>query len=130
MQHEEKSMIEELERARYRAVLHGDHEAFERLCHTELIYGHSGGNRDSRAEYTEKLRTGALSYHAISHSIERITIVGEAALVFGQMSSDLTVNGLSKSMECSFLSIWLQEFGSWKFAAYQPTPLVGAGPFP
>jgi hypothetical protein len=117
------SVIQELEAKRYKAVLELDFATFDHLCHDELVYSHSGGNRDSRQDYTAKLRTGTLRYHRIENSIESITIVGNTALVLGRMKADLTVNGTDKTINNSSLAVWVQEGDEWKFIAYQPTPL-------
>ncbi|MET3934623.1 nuclear transport factor 2 family protein [Arthrobacter sp. OAP107] len=118
----EAVVVQRLEDQRYSAVLAGDVDTFERLCHPELIYTHSGGNRDSLTAYTDKLRTGAVRYHRIDHRSENITIIGNTALVSVQMNADLTVNGTSMTMHNSALAVWVREEGSWKFVAYQATP--------
>src|SRR5688572_25449567 len=57
--------IRDLEKRRYDAVLSQNFETLADLCHADLIYGHSGGNRDTLDQYLGKLRTGALRYEYI-----------------------------------------------------------------
>jgi ketosteroid isomerase-like protein len=116
------ALIQDLENKRYEAVLTRDFDTLESLCHTELVYGHTGGNRDSLDTYLAKLRTGTLQYHRIDHPFEDIVLVGDTALVIGQMNADLTVNGTNKKLNNSALAIWTKDTGDWKFVAYQPTP--------
>lgn len=116
------AVVLRLEDQRYRAVLDGDVDAFERLCHPKLVYTHSGGNTDSLKAYTDKLRTGAVRYHRIDHQTENITVVGHTALVNIRMNADLTVNGIPMTMKNSALAVWVNEEGSWKLVAYQATP--------
>ncbi|UXM92504.1 nuclear transport factor 2 family protein [Paenarthrobacter sp. JL.01a] len=123
--HDPQSLIRRLEETRYTAALEPDLATFEGLCHPQLVYSHSGGNRDSRTEYLDKLRTGALRYRRIEHDIDNILIIGDTALVFGQMSADVTVNGTDKTINNRSLAVWVQDAGNWKFAAYQPTPSSG-----
>lgn len=117
-----ETLIQQLEDQRYSAVLTGDWETFERLCHPGLVYTHTGGHRDSLDTYVGRLRTGAIRYHRIDHKSEEITVIGNTALVQLQTTADLTVNGAYKAMKCSALAVWVNESGSWKFIAYQPTP--------
>jgi ketosteroid isomerase-like protein len=49
-------------------------------------------------------------------------LVGNTALVIGQMNADLTVNGSSKKLNNNVLAVWIKDTGDWKFVAYQPTP--------
>jgi ketosteroid isomerase-like protein len=118
----DQNVILELENQRYDAALALDFDRLESLCHAELVYGHTAGNRDSRAAYLDKLRSGALRYHRIDHPVENIVLAGDTALVVGQMTADLTVNGTTKTLNNSALAVWTREAGSWKFIAYQPTP--------
>ncbi|MDQ0925620.1 hypothetical protein QF038_004128 [Pseudarthrobacter sp. W1I19] len=114
-------LIRRLEDQRYGAVLTGDLETFEGLCHPGLMYTHTGGDRDSLKSYMDKLRTGALHYHRIDHKSEKITVIGNTALVLIQMTADLRVNGSRKAIKCNALAVWVNEAGAWKFIAYQPT---------
>ncbi len=119
---EMKAEITSLENKRYQAVVEGDYDTFEKLCGNELVYAHSGGDRDSLGSYMTKLRTGMLRYHRIEHQIENIIIVGNTALVIGEMKAELTANGTDKRLNNSTLAVWIHDSGEWKFVAYQPTP--------
>ena len=49
-------------------------------------------------------------------------IVGDAAVVIGQMNADLTIDGTHKTLRNSAIAVWTKDSGEWKFVAYQPTP--------
>jgi hypothetical protein len=118
------AVIRELENRRYEAVLKQDYDRFEGLCHAKLVYGHTGGNRDSLATYLGKLRSGTLRYHHIERVIADIVRVGDVALVTGQMTAEIYVSGANKTLKNSYLAVWIADKESWKFLAYQPTPLI------
>lgn len=120
------ALIQGLENKRYAAVLNQDFDTLTGLCHAELVYGHTGGNRDSLDTYLNKLRTGTLRYHRIDHPVYKIVLIGDTALVFGQMNADLTVNGSNKTLNNSTLAVWTKDGGEWKFTAYQPTPVASS----
>ena len=116
--------IQRLEKLRYDAVLNGDLDTFQGLCHPDLVYGHTAGNRDSLASYLAKLRSGELRYHWIEHMIENLVISGDTALVLGRMAAEVSVNATYRSLNNASLSVWTKVAGDWKFIAYQPTPLT------
>ncbi|MFF2842396.1 nuclear transport factor 2 family protein [Paenarthrobacter sp. NPDC057981] len=118
----EKNMIEALEAQRYQSIVDGDYDTFEGLCHQNLVYTHSRGDRDTLQSYLNKLRKGFYKYHRIDHPIDDILLVGDTALVLGQMNADLTVNGTEKTLANNALSVWVKTGETWKFLAYQPTP--------
>jgi ketosteroid isomerase-like protein len=122
----EHALIQGLEDQRYAAVLNQDFDILTSLCHAELVYGHTGGDRDSRDSYLNKLRTGTLRYHRIDHPVDNIVLVGNTALVFGQMNAYLTVNGSNKTLNNSTLAVWTKDGGDWKFTAYQPTRVASS----
>ena len=117
------ALIRGFEDQRYAAVLNQDFDILTSLCHAELVYGHTGGNRDSLDSYLDKLRTGTLRYHRIDHPVDNIVLVGDTALVFGQMNAHLTVDGSNRILNNSTLAVWTKDGGDWKFTGYQPTPM-------
>lgn len=117
-----------LENSRYEAVLNADFEAFADLCHPDLVYAHSNGERDDLGSYMEKCRQGVYVYHRIEHPVERVKIVGNVALVLGEMQADLTIKGTRTSLDNTALAVWVRAGSSWKLLAYQPTPKPGQVP--
>ncbi|MFF2317840.1 nuclear transport factor 2 family protein [Arthrobacter sp. NPDC058097] len=114
-----------LEDSRYEAVLRADFEAFADLCHEDLVYAHSNGDRDDLDSYMEKCRQGVYVYHRISHPVEQVKIIGDVALVMGEMQADLTIRGTHTSLDNTALAVWVRSGSSWKLLAYQPTPRPG-----
>ena len=120
----DKAAIRDLEEKRYHSLLAQDYDTFEDLCHTLLVYGHGDGNSDSRQSYVDKLRTGALRFASVEHSVETVTVVGDTALLRGVMNAEIVINDhISKTLHNNALIVWTREAGSWKLLAHQPTPL-------
>ncbi|MHC6219390.1 nuclear transport factor 2 family protein [Arthrobacter sp. MMS24-S77] len=114
--------IRVLEDHRYQVIVDADYDAFEALCHERLVYTHSRGDRDSLTSYMEKLRNGWYRYHRIDHPIHDIILIGDTAVVLGEMNAEITVNWLDKTLSNTALSVWIKEHQNWKLLAYQPTP--------
>jgi len=114
--------IRALEDRRYDAVVAGDFDGFAAVCHPDLIYTHSNGVTDTLAAYLEKCRSGYYVYHAVDHPVAKIVIVGDLALVLGEMNADLTSGGTRKQLRNSSLAVWVRVAEDWKLIAYQPTP--------
>ena len=116
--------LRDLEDARYAAMENGDVDAFARLCHPALSYSHSNGARDTFETMVDKLRKRVFVYGPIDHPIERIVIEGSMALVIGQMSAPVEVNGVPRTLNNAALAVWTRGDGAWRLLAYQPTPLL------
>jgi hypothetical protein len=108
---------------RYQALLDSDWDTLEELFADELSYAHSSGVRDTRDEYFAKLRSGYYVYQTVDHPVERVTVVGDTALVVGRMTSDLLVQGTAKTIDNLALAVWTKASGEWRLLAFAPTPL-------
>ena len=108
---------------RYRAMQDADLTTLDELCADELSYAHSSGARDTKAEYFEKVRSGYYDYRRIDHPVERVEVVGDAAIVVGRMTADLLVGGTPKTIDNLALAVWTRASGQWQLLAYAPTPL-------
>ncbi|MGW5309274.1 nuclear transport factor 2 family protein [Nocardia thailandica] len=114
-----------LEDARYAAVLAGDVDAFAALAHPDLIYTHSNAVVDTLDSYLDKLRSGFYVYHRIDHPVDRIAIVGETAVVSGEMHADITAGGVRKQLGNRAQAVWVRHDDRWLLLAYGPTVIPG-----
>ncbi|WP_277962697.1 nuclear transport factor 2 family protein [Pseudomonas sp. RIT-To-2] len=117
-----EQLIRNLENERYDAILEGDFDKFAAMAHPDLVYTHSNGVVDTLDSYLTKCRDGYYVYHELEHPIDEIRIVGDVALVFGEMNGSITSGGVGKALKNKCLAVWVREFGHWKLSAYQPTP--------
>lgn len=123
--HSDEQEILHLEDLRYEAVLRTDFDTFAELCHEELVYAHSNGERDDLGSYIDKCRQGVYVYHRIDHPVEQVKILGDVALVMGEMQAELTIRGTRTELDNTALAVWIRVGSSWKLLAYQPTPKPG-----
>ena len=118
----DEQAVRDLEDRRYAAIVAGDFDGFAAVCHPDLIYTHSNGGTDTLGSYLDKCRAGFYVYHRVDHPVDRVVIVGDTALVLGEMNADLTSNGVRKQLHNSALAVWVRDGGTWKLLGYQPTP--------
>lgn len=111
------------EQQRYAAMVRGDFAAFADLAHPDLVYVHSNGVVDSLDSYLAKCHQGQYVYHHIDHPIDTVQVVGDLALVFGEMNAEITSSGVRKSLRNKVLAIWRRLDDQWRLFAYQPTPV-------
>jgi hypothetical protein len=117
--------IKVLEARRYQAMLDGDTTILDALCSDDLIYTHSRGDHDDKQSYLHKVDSGHFTYLEITHPADRILVVQGAALVTGRMTAKVSVAGRrTVHVDNRYLAVWVREHGTWKFVAYQPTPII------
>ena len=113
--------LRELEDRRFDAVVAGDFDGFAAVCHPDLMYTHSNAVTDTLDSYLEKCRNGFYVYHSVDHPVTKIVIVGDTALVLGEMNADLTAGGTRKQLRNSSLAVWVRDGDTWRLIGYQPT---------
>ena len=116
---EEKAVLAAEDR-RYQAMIDADLDVLDELCADELSYAHSSGARDTKAEYFAKIESGYYVYRRIDHPVERVAVVGDAAIVVGRMTAHL-VQGTAKTIDNLALAVWTRGDGAWRLLAYAPT---------
>ena len=112
-----------LETRRYAAMTANDLDTLAALFHDDMIYTHSSGVVDSKASYIEALRSGRTRYLEVEQREQKVTLLGEVALVVGasHIEVDVVLNGekLRKSLDLRSLAAWTATPAGWQFIAWQ-----------
>jgi Domain of unknown function (DUF4440) len=120
---EDVGVVLAAEDRRYRAMLDADLAVLDEVCAPELSYAHSSGARDTKDQYLAKVRSGYYVYRRIDHPVERVSVLGDTAIVVGRMTADLDVDGVPKTIDNLALAVWARAAGAWQLLAYAPTSL-------
>jgi len=115
--------IERLEERRYQAMRTGDVAALADLFSEDLIYTHSNAERDGKRGYLSKVESGMFSFRQITVEDQVIKLIGDVAMVMGQMRADVVVGGVPKALNNRYLALWQREGSDWRLVAYAPTPM-------
>ena len=108
---------------RYAAMIAADVAALAELLSDRAVYTHSYGGRDTKQEFLDKLATGDLVYHRLEHPVTDVIVLGDAAVVLGEMHGDITSAGSPRHLASATISVWGAEDGQWRMAAFQSTRL-------
>lgn len=115
--------IERLEERRYQAMRAGDVAALADLFSDDLIYTHSNAQHDGKRDYLSKVASRIFSFRQITVEDQVIKLMGDVAMVTGQMKADVVVGGVLKAIDNRYLALWQREGSQWRLVAYAPTPV-------
>jgi ketosteroid isomerase-like protein len=118
--------IQQLEDARYAAMVNKDIETLDRLLDDKLIYMHSTGVADTKASYIDGLRTGVWDYQSVERTEQRVQVDGDIVLVFCKMSIRLITRGVFKAFDSRALAVWVRKPGGWRLLAVQSGAIPNA----
>ncbi len=116
--------VQAADKARVAAMQSPDREKLSAIFSDELRYAHSNGVVDTKASFIDILTTGKTKYAAYDYEEQNFTFPAPGiALMTGRAHvKAVTATGEMDSV-LSFLSVWLEEGGKWRFLAWQSCKL-------
>jgi ketosteroid isomerase-like protein len=111
------------EDARYKAQIGNDFEALDRLFAKDLVYIHSSTVQDTKASFTESLRSGKVSYHSMERSDTKVRVFGNVAIITGKAVFEVTSRGRDMTLNLLFHAVWVRRDSGLQFVSWQATRL-------
>lgn len=110
--------------ARVAATLAADRAGLDATLSADLLYAHSNGAVDSKASYIDLVASGRSKYLVYDY-VKRSFSFPEPgiALMTGQVHVKSASADGDKDHILSFLAVWREEAGSWRFLAWQSCSL-------
>jgi hypothetical protein len=106
--------------ARIAAMRQPDRAALEAAFSDELRYAHSNGIVDTKASFIEILVSGKTKYLAYDHVERQFTFPAPGiALMTGKARVQAESPKGKMDNTLSYLAVWREENGAWKFLAWQ-----------
>ena len=103
------------------ALVKGDVETLGRLYADDLVYVHSGGNVETKAEFLDRVRKGGLKYQKLELVDPRVRVYGDAAVVNGAFDVSVIVNGQPMDHRVIYVHVYARQAGQWRLVAHQTT---------
>jgi hypothetical protein len=115
--------IVHLEQRRYRALVGADAVALDVLLDPELVYTHSSGLVQGKADLIGSLEDGRLDYRNAKSRVEGLSVVGDTAIVTGRAELGVAAEGRSSDVVVRYTAVYARRDGRWRLVAYQSTAL-------
>lgn len=118
-----------LDDARVAALKAADGTKLKTLLSDELRYAHSNGNVDDKNTFIENVSRGRSKYVVYDYEERNFSTPAPGiALMTGRAKFKVeSVRGVMES-GISFLAVWRQENGQWRFLAWQSCKIPPAAP--
>jgi hypothetical protein len=88
-------------------------DSLENVLHTEVIYVHSNGWRESREEIIQNIRTGHLTYQKVTILEAAIRLSGNTAVVNGKGRFEVALEGRPIEILLDYTEVYVFENDSW-----------------
>ena len=84
-----------------------------------LLYGHSGGVLETKAEFVDALVSGRSVFVTIDITDQTIKVTGDTAIVRHTLTAKTNNNGKPGSVKIGIMLVWKKEKGDWKLLGRQ-----------
>lgn len=112
------------DKARVAAMQSGDREKLDAVFSDELRYAHSNGIVDTKKSFIEILSAGKTKYVGYDYEEQNFTFPAPGiALMTGRAHVKAESEGKAMDAVLSFLAVWREEKGQWRFLAWQSCKL-------
>jgi hypothetical protein len=114
--HPQLAALKAADDERVAVILKADAKGLAAILSDDLRYAHSSGSVDTKASFTEAVVSGRSKYTQIKYDEREFTFPAAGmALMTGR--AQVKVGG--NDMVLSYLAVWREEKGKWRFLAWQ-----------
>ncbi len=119
--------VKAADKDRVAAMQSGDRAKLDAVFSDELRYAHSNGIVDSKKSFIEILAAGKTKYVGYDYEEQNFTFPAPGiALMTGRAHIKAESEGKTMDAVLSFLAVWREEQGQWRFLAWQSCKLPPA----
>ena len=115
---EEKAVLAAIETFK-KGIIDADKELLGSIAAEELVYGHSNGKVQNKAEFIDEIVNSQPDYSSIDMADQTIRISCKTAIVRHIYSAETTNNGAPGHVKIGNMLIWQKQKGKWKLLARQ-----------
>jgi ketosteroid isomerase-like protein len=103
------------------ALVKQDVSALKELYADDLVYVHSGGNRETKTEFIRRVETGGLKYDSLELVNPEVRMYGDVAIVNGMFDVRVTSDGSPINTRVVYIHVYARQAGTWRMVAHQTT---------
>lgn len=105
------------------ALIKADTAALDQLYTDDIVYTHTNGTVNTKAQFLDSLKAGKAKYFAVERGDVKVQAYGDTAIV--TFRAVIKVNAVT--LPSRILHVFVRQNGQWRMAAYQSTRLPEDG---
>lgn len=117
--------------ARLQAMMAGDGAALGKLFSDAVVFGHSDGRIESKADYIRNLMAGDTAYEdAKTSEVKTLQATADVVVLLGRQTMRKKLGPQWAELNLRFMSVWRNENGTWRMVAWQSLRPTGNSSVP
>jgi hypothetical protein len=109
--------------ARFDAALRADIEALDGLLADDLDYCSFLGTCESKRQYLEAVKSGALRYRSFEPAVDRVKLFSDSAVVTGTLRVRAIRDGADRTIRISYAAVLAWRDNRWQMTTWTSTLL-------
>ncbi len=102
-------------------MISGDVAALSPMLADDLVYIHSAAELETKQQFLERLRSGAMRYHSIDPLETSVRTYGTVAIVNGRAKVKVTSNGADRDVDLRYTAVYRLGDNGWQLVSWQST---------
>jgi len=116
---------------RLTAMMAGDGAALARLLSDELVFVHSDGRVEGKADYVKNMTAGDTAYtNARTSEVKSLKPSTDIVILIGTQDMRKKLGETWSDIHLQFMSVWRNENGTWRMFAWQSMKPSGSSVVP
>ena len=125
------SAVLRLDQARLQAMMAGDARGLGRLLSDQLVFVHSDGRTESKADYVKNLMAGDTAYaEAKTSDVRTLEPAPDVVIVIGAQEMRKRLGPTWSDIKLRYMAVWRNEAGTWRMFAWQSMRPAGSSTVP
>jgi ketosteroid isomerase-like protein len=106
------------------AMVSGERAALESIAADQLSYGHSGGLIETKAQFVEKIASGASDFVTMDLKNQTITVSGNTAIVRHELHATTNDNNKPGEVHLRIMLVFQKQGKEWKLLGRQAVKIT------
>ncbi len=119
----DRERLLEADGQRRQAMITADTDALAQLLSDDLVWTHSSGKIESKAEVMQALAERTVAYKTLEMTQDRVLHAGGSYIHQGVLRGSAVRDGETKLLNARFLSVWQEVENQLQLVAWQSTNL-------
>ena len=125
------AIVLQADQTRLTAMMAGDGAALGRVFSDEVMFTHSDGRVEAKADYIKNLTAGDTAYKDVKTSdVQARQIAADVIVLAGAQEMKKKLGPNWSGIKLRFLSVWRNEGGTWRMVAWQSMKPSGNSTIP
>lgn len=124
-------VVLQADQARLAAMMAGDAAGLGRVMSQTLVFVHSDGRLESKADYVKNLLAGDTAYaDATTMEVRTMEPASGVVILIGAQQMRKRLGPTWSEVKLRFMSVWRDEAGTWRMVAWQSMRPAGVSVVP